>query len=91
MSEEKSSSSDKDAWAEQERFTLESGRRMTLRNRLLWLEEMHLLVLRWSEKRRMMYSDGTIIGPGSSSDLPAIAEPPADYGASTGGEPGGQR
>jgi hypothetical protein len=36
---------------------------MSLRNRLLWLEEMHELVLRWSRKRPMMHPDGTVIGP----------------------------
>ncbi len=46
-----------------ERFTLDAGKRMSLRNRLLWLEEIHELVLRWSRKRPMMYPDGTTIGP----------------------------
>lgn len=68
------------AWSErplteEERFTLEAGRRMSLRNRLLWLEEMHDLVLRWSKKRPMMYPDGTVIGP----DSPSVAEDPASY------------
>lgn len=77
------------AGVEQERFTLASGRRMSLRNRLLWLEEMHLLVLRWSRKRRMMYPDGTVIGPDISPKLPAAAEPPGDYDPSTRGDPRG--
>jgi hypothetical protein len=55
-----------------ERFTLEAGKRMSLRNRLLWLEEMHELVLSWSRHRPMMYPDGTIIGPES---------PPVNEGA----------
>ncbi len=90
MSGDIANSPEDEAWAEQERFTLESGKRMTLRNRLLWLEEMHLLVLRWSEKRRMIYPDGTVIGPGISSESPAVAERPGNYGASPGGDPRGQ-
>jgi hypothetical protein len=73
------------AWHEQERFALESGRRMSLRNRLLWLEEMHELVLRWSSKRRMMYPDGTVLGPLAGE----LREPADPYNAST--EPKGDR
>jgi hypothetical protein len=47
----------------EEQFTLAAGKRMSLHNRLLWLEEMHELVMRWSRNRPMMYSDGKIIGP----------------------------
>jgi hypothetical protein len=65
--------------SEEELFVLEAGRRMSLRNRLLWLEEMHELVLRWSKKRPMMYPDGTVIGPETGH----VAEGPTDASAAS--------
>jgi hypothetical protein len=50
-------------WDDHESFMLETGRRMPLRNRLLWLEGMHEMVLRMSLKRPMIYPDGTVLYP----------------------------
>ncbi len=72
-------------WDDHESFMLETGKRMPLRNRLLWLEEMHEMVLRLSLKRPMMYPDGTVLyppdwkGPRLEDSERAVAEEQAAY------------
>ncbi len=74
-------------WDDHESFMLETGKRMPLRNRLLWLEGMHEMVLRLSLKRPMMYPDGTVLyppdwkGPRFEDNELAVAEEPARYKA----------
>jgi len=74
-------------WDDHESFMLETGKRMPLRNRLLWLEGMHEMVLRLSLKRPMMYPDGSVLyppdwnGPCFEDHILAVAEEPAPFRA----------
>jgi hypothetical protein len=64
-----------DGWADHESFHLETGRRMSFRAKLQWLEEADKMVRFLARKRRWIDKDGVIHEPG-----PMVpAEPPGHY------------
>ncbi len=58
-------------WDDHEQAFLETGRRMSFRAKLQWLEDAHALARRLAKQRRWMDADGAIHEPTGS-----VAEDP---------------
>lgn len=70
-------------WEDHEIFFLETGQRMSFRAKLKWLEEADRMVRFLARKRRWIDKDGVIHEAGPMR----VAEPPAEYRASSGANP----
>jgi hypothetical protein len=70
-------------WEDHEMFFLETGRRMSFRAKLKWLEEADRMVRFLARKRRWIDKDGVIHEP----TAPAVAEEQAAYRKSPGADP----
>lgn len=73
-------------WEDHGIFHLETGRRMSFRAKLQWLEEADRMVRFLAGKRRWIDKDGVVHEPEA-----LLAETPAPYGEKPGGAPGGIR
>jgi len=67
-------------WDDHEIFHLETGRRMSFRSKLQWLENADRMVQFLARRRRWIDKDGVIHEPtGVESEPAAVAEKQADY------------